>query len=291
VLEADNIVDVIGLRRRPANETRTRQGAVVAGDVTDLGSLRRAVAGMDMAINATSYTGKSHELADAVNHQGTLNLVSACTTHGVPLIQVSTTAIYGSGPHRNLAVGGAKTHPESVISRTRALVDDAVLQAGGTVIRPHLIYGRGDRWFIPTLARIFGHLKARIEGAESLLSVIDAHQLGQLVAGLARIGYSQGGALHSALPAPVATGQILQAISDRIVPLELEPSVSRTAAEPIMEALGLTRHQINLITEDHWYNSEAIWEMAKVPPGTFGISEATASWYRDHLGAVEKTGP
>jgi len=283
VLEADNIVDVIGLTRRPANETQTLRGTFVGGDVTDVGSLRRAMAGMDIAINASSYTGKSRDLADSVNHRGTLNLVSACKTLGVPLIQISTTAIYGSGPHRNLTVGGAEIRPESVVSRARALADDAVLQSGGTVIRPHLIYGPGDRWFIPALAKIFGHLKTRIDGAENLLSVIDAHQLGQLVAGLARVGYSHGGAFHAALPAPVTIGQILRCINDRIVPLELDSSVSREWAEPIMEALGLTRHQINLIAEDHWYNSEAIWEIARVVPVTVGISETTASWYKKYL--------
>lgn len=60
--------------------------------------------------------------------------------------------------------------------------------------------------------------------------------------------------------------------------------------EALIRCQGWIADQTAKSSEDRWYNSEAIWETAKVPPGTFGISESTASWYRTHVGAVQGTG-
>lgn len=282
-LEADNDVDVIGMKRRPASEAEAGGTRVVIGDITDERSLRKAIAGLDVVINAASYTGKSPELADSINRRGPLNLISACQRSGLPLIHMGTTAVYGSGPHRNLPVELAPLHPESVVSRARAVADDAVLQAGGAVVRPHMIFGAGDRWFVPTLTKIFQQLRGSIEGPDCHLSLIDAQQLGQLVAGLATGSQPCQGAFHAASPSAIKLGSILQCIDKRITPLELDRKVSRQDAASRMAALGLSDHQICLITEDHWYDAESVWAAANVKPSALRLTDPVADWYKKHL--------
>lgn len=282
-LVANNNVDVIGMTRRPASEAQMAGVTRVVGDITVAGSFYKALAGVDVVINAASYTGKSPELADAINHSGALNVISACRRNGLPLIHVSTTAVYGSGPHRNLPVDLAALRPESVVSRARAIADDAVLQAGGAVVRPHMVFGEGDRWFVPTLAKIFQQLGGSVDGPDCRLSLIDAEQLGRLVAGLATGAQPCQGPFHAAHPAAIRLSRVLQCIDERITLLDLSPKVSREHAASRMAALGLSRHQIRLITEDHWYDAESIWAAANVKPRSLSLTDSMADWYKQHL--------
>ncbi|WP_181151976.1 MULTISPECIES: NAD(P)-dependent oxidoreductase [unclassified Arthrobacter] len=282
-LESDNKVDVIGMTRRPANEAQAAGTTRVHGDITIEGTLQKALAGVDVVINAASYTGKSPDLADSINRRGPLNLISACRRLGLPLIHMGTTAVYGSGPHRNLPADTAELHPESVVSQARAIADDAVLQAGGVVIRPHMVFGQGDRWFVPTLTKVFQQISGSIDGPDCHLSLIDAEQLGQLVALLATDAQPRQGAFHAAHPSAIRLSQILQWIDQRITPLDLNLKVSREDAVSKMAELGLSGHQIRLISEDHWYDAESIWAATNTKPKPLNLSDSTADWYKSHL--------
>ena len=66
------------MTRRPANEAQAAGTTRVHGDITIEGTLQKALAGVDVVINAASYTGKSPDLADSINRRGPLNLISAC---------------------------------------------------------------------------------------------------------------------------------------------------------------------------------------------------------------------
>ncbi|WP_426765748.1 NAD-dependent epimerase/dehydratase family protein [Pseudarthrobacter sp. 1G09] len=229
------------------------------GDLGDTESIHRALDGVDIVINAASYVGSDRARARMTNATGVQNLVnvwsSAKASH---LIHVSTTAVYGSGPHRGASPADLSYAPESFASGTRAVGDASVLAAGGTVLRPSLVYGVGDRWVVPGLARMFTALGANIDEGGALLSAIDASQLGRLVAALVSSDPPQG-AFHASAPKPITLNELLQLVRAAGHPLQTERSVSLDVALERLVPLKFTEHQIRMIGQDHWYDSAEVW--------------------------------
>lgn len=200
------------LTRRPTGTVSESSVQVCPGDLTDPWSLLRAAEGTAAIINAASYVGRDPQQAGLVNHSGTLNVLDAARQLGITrTIQMSTTSVYGSGPHRGLQESEATYAPESVASASRQQADEAVLEAGGVVIRPNLAYGCGDRWFIPGMVRIVNGLG--LLRSQTRLSVIDAGSLGQLVARAATSSNGLHGVFHAADPAAVSVEDLLVALN------------------------------------------------------------------------------
>jgi len=55
--------------------------------------------------------------------------------------------------HRGASEAGTRVAPATPVSRSRVAAEDAVLDAGGMVLRPMFVYGTGDTRFLPALAR------------------------------------------------------------------------------------------------------------------------------------------
>ena len=127
------------------------------------------------------------------------------------LLYVSTAAVYGPGPFRDLPVNGAPLSPFSPASRTRALAEKFVRDAGGLVVRPHLVYGPGDRWFLPTLTRIVSRLDSIIDGGSAVLSVVDVDLLARSIYELSiEQQFRYGSTLHVNEPVPRTVIDLLE---------------------------------------------------------------------------------
>jgi nucleoside-diphosphate-sugar epimerase len=188
--------------------------------------------------------------------------------------------------------------PASATSRSRLAGERLVLAAGGTVLRPHLVHGEGDRHVVPALVRWIRAVPAWAAFGAARTSLVAVADLAAAIAVLAlnpRLRRPSD-VLHVADPRPVRMRSLVTAVCellDLAVPaasLSLAEHRARTrAALP-----SLTDHQYSLLTRDHWYESDRIWAMTGVSPGPgFGtrLTEA-ASWYRESLGtrlAGEKT--
>ncbi|MFE1500567.1 NAD-dependent epimerase/dehydratase family protein, partial [Streptomyces albidoflavus] len=154
----------------------------VMGDLRDPDSLRRACAGTDVLIHCASAIGGDEELARAVNDEGTRALVDAAVHAGVTrIVALSTASVHGRGPFRAAAPGTLPLAPGSPTSRTRAAGERHVLDAGGTVLRPHLVYGTGDRLLIPGLVRLLAALPGPPDAGNSLHSLIDVDSLARVL--------------------------------------------------------------------------------------------------------------
>jgi nucleoside-diphosphate-sugar epimerase len=257
---------------------------VVTGDLTDPSSLAAATNGIDVVINAASYVGSDPEQAMRVNLNGTLATLRGCEQSSVSrFIQLSTTAVYGSGPHQGVLPWEVIYQPESVASQSRAMGEQAVLAAGGIVIRPNLTYGRGDRWFVPGAVRMFKTLGATIDRGQALISTIDVEDLGILTAALAITPTPISGAFHAANPLPTRLGDLLAYISEHLTELRLQKSASLDEAVRNLKPAGFRPHQINMLGMDHHYLSLELWAIAGHAPQTFHMSPEAISWYRDLL--------
>jgi nucleoside-diphosphate-sugar epimerase len=261
---------------------------ILFGDVTDPDSVSRAVSGSDVVINAASHVGRDPDLARQVNHEGTVAVIRAFqASQARRLIQLSTTAVYGSGPHRGLLASQAAYGPESAVSRSRAAADQAVLAAGGIIIRPSLVHGAGDRWFIPGVVRMFRTLGTTIDDGRAALSLIDVADLGRLVASLAVNALPLAGAFHAADPAPVTLSSLLGTIGRRVAALDVAGSSSLDDAVRALEPAGFRPHQVRMLGMDHHYDAHGLWRLARLQPAGFHLSPEAALWYRTEIA----TGP
>lgn len=261
------------------------QASIYVGDITDFATLGAAMAGADVIVNAASYTGSDPLMATQVNLEGTRNLLEAAAFSGVrEFVQVSTTSVYGTGPHRGETEAALRCAPESAVSSTRASAEQLVLDAGGTVIRAGLTYGAGDRWFIPSLIRMATILGGPVGDGASKLSVIDVEHLGSLIAGMLSADILSAGIgpgpFHAAEPVPVSVGRILRHIEDHVTGPRWSARTDSVSSRALLRKSGFTSHQVALLSEDHWYESGRLWILTDLQPPRFGFSAVAAEWYR-----------
>ena len=193
----------------------------------------------------------------------------------------TTTDPTGDHPHPGLV-----TDPASPTSRSRLAGERLVLAAGGTVLRPHLVHGPGDRHVVPALVRWIQAVPAWAAGGIARTSLVAVADLAAAIAVLALDpGLSRPGeVLHVADPRPESIRTLVTAVCELLglplpaADLPLAEHRARTrAALP-----SLTDHQYSLLTRDHWYESSRIWELTGVTPSP-RLAEA-ADWYRESLG-------
>ncbi|MGX9898998.1 NAD-dependent epimerase/dehydratase family protein [Arthrobacter sp. SA17] len=256
--------------------------SIYAGDITDGDSLNSALAAADTIVNAATYTGKDVLTATQVNLDGTRNLLEAAARNGVSqFIQISTTSVYGTGPHRGEGTS-LPYAPESAASHSRASAERLVLEAGGSVIRTGLIYGPGDKWFIPGLIRMASLLGGPVGDGKSKLSLIDVGHLGQLISVLAGPGSGAGisGPFHAAEPEPVSVARLLLHIQDKVTGPQWSASTDLERSLTLLLDSGFTSHQTALLSQDHWYESDRLWALTGLNPPRFTITAEAALWYR-----------
>ncbi len=261
---------MVALSRKPAAGLRNNNATIATADISVPGSLIRFVADTDVVIHAASYVGSEPGLAHAINEAGTGHVVEQCRQAGVArLIYVSTCSVYGSGPHRGILESEAGYHPASVASASRAVAERLVLGYGGEVVRPNLVFGAGDRWFVPGLLKLMKVAGGWPGDGSGLLSLIGVEALGRLLSGLALAPRQPGRAFHAAYPEPVRVSFLVQSVA-RVFGVEYPKFLGDDErARSALRAAGFSGHQIDLVTEDHWYSSEGLWRISGREPETF----------------------
>ncbi|MFD5156557.1 NAD-dependent epimerase/dehydratase family protein [Streptomyces hawaiiensis] len=258
----------------------------VHGDLCAPPSLRGVCADTDVLVHCATRVGGDAETVQAVNDHGTRALVEEAVRAGVRrIVYVSTAAVLGRGPFRGVRPGEAPIAPASPTSRTRAAAERYVLDAGGLVLRPHLVYGEGDRWVIPGLVWLMKELSATLTGCEALQSMIDVDTLGRAVVAAALSPASGGGVHHVGHPEPVAASDLLAAVCREWeepgggAAVDVATALDRAAGSP------LALHHLGMLTVDHWFVDDAFWKEFDCSPGegfAAGFSRA-APWYRAFL--------
>ena len=130
-------------------------------DVTDLASVRAAVAGHDVVINAAAYTrvddAEAHEdAAYAVNATGAANLGTASAEYGARLVQISTDYVFRGSADRPYAED-EPFDPLSAYGRTKAEGERLARAAnpeGTFVVRTAWLYGAHGPNFAKTMLRL-----------------------------------------------------------------------------------------------------------------------------------------
>lgn len=153
----------------------TRAGvACYAGDITDGHAVQNALRDADLVIHVAANLDvwDGYARHHAVNVEGTQNVIQACRSSGIRRL------IYTSSPSVVLDEQDARHMDEaapypkkylSAYAETKAFAEQLVLNANApdlaTVsLRPHFIWGPGDRQFFPRLAKLSRENRLRIVG-------------------------------------------------------------------------------------------------------------------------------
>jgi 2-alkyl-3-oxoalkanoate reductase len=267
-------------------------GDVIRADLTDAGSLAGCCDGIDVLVHLASASGRDPGPCQAVNVTGTQNLLAEAARAGVrEVIYVSTAAVHGRGPHRNLTES-ARPAPVSVASRSKRRAEEAVLAAGGIVLRPFFTYGVGDRWFVPTVLRWL-RTGVWLDGGRARQSVVAVEDLGAVVAAAARRPQAfTGSPFHVCEPQPVRTRDLLLALA-RLY--RLQPPRLSVPAGLTLTALRLSRRRqlerrLELLGVEHTYQSERVWTAAGARPGPAMLDrlDRYAPWYEPFARAARQ---
>ncbi|MDF0531100.1 NAD(P)-dependent oxidoreductase [Tsukamurella sp. 8F] len=160
-------------RRVPSQPGRSR---VITRNIADPASIRGITVGADAVLHlAHAITGPVERLV-AVNDVGARTIAHEAATTATRLVAVSTAAVYGHALSPGVDIHQLREAPGSAVSATRTAGDKHIVDAGGTVVRPHLVLGAGDRWVIPRAADLVARFGWAITG-DAVHSVIDVDDL------------------------------------------------------------------------------------------------------------------
>lgn len=157
----------------PPSQELPENVTFVQGDVRHFAQVEKAVTNVDCVFHIASYGMSGREqlnwqLIEAVNIQGTENILKACTVHGVSRLVYTSTfnVVFGGQVIENgdesLPYLPLHLHPDHY-SRTKSLAEMAVLKANGTALcngfgvlrtcalRPAGIYGPGEQRHLPRI--------------------------------------------------------------------------------------------------------------------------------------------
>ncbi|KAA6211411.1 NAD-dependent epimerase/dehydratase family protein [Streptomyces filamentosus] len=269
---------------RPAVET-------VRGDLRDPASLRRACAGADAVVHCASAIGGGEETLRAVNEHGTRDLVDAAVRAGVRrIVALGTASVHGRGPFRAAAPDALPLAPVSATSRSRAAGERYVRDAGGTVLRPHLVYGTGDRYVVPGLLLLLAALPGPLARTGTLHSAVEAGSLGDALLGAALSPATRPGAYGLSHPDPVSDAELTAALEPLLperVRASRGPAVGFAEARALLAGNPVAAHHLEMFGLDHWFADERPWtDFGRGPgPGFTAAFPRHLDWYRRLLAA------
>lgn len=272
----------VGVRRLARRPIGSAAGLVV-GDVRDTDAVAEAVSGVSTVVHCAAYVGKVVKLHHDVNVGGTRNLLRAAERNGVRrVVYLSTSGVYGGQLGYGQREGEIPVSPQSSLSRSRRRAEELVLEAGGIVVRPHIVYGPGDRRVITALLGAMRQLNAWIGNPEARISTIPVEQLGRLVASLGFPGAeSESGVYHAAWARPTRIRDVIIPIYEAAgVPLP-RGSISPRRAEELYPAIAAW--QFGMISRDNWFDSSRIWEVAQLAEPSTTMGPVARNYYRNVL--------
>ncbi|MFD7874014.1 NAD-dependent epimerase/dehydratase family protein [Streptomyces sp. NPDC059766] len=265
-----------------------REAVTVEADLGDPGSLRGVCAGVDVLLHCAARIGGGPQDNESVNARGTQALVAEARRAGVSrIVQISTASVYGRGTYRRARPEDLVRNPQSPTSATRAVAEDAVLAADGIVLRPHLVHGPGDLWFVPGLSGLLRALPGTVEGWTARLSVVSVHDLARLavMAGLAPRPSLTASVYHVAPAEPVTARDLLRAVADCAGLTWPERELTVRQAQDLLDGEPRLRHALGMLVTDHWFDGGPLWsDLAAAPGPDFAQAFSRYTpWYRTVL--------
>jgi 2-alkyl-3-oxoalkanoate reductase len=184
------------LSRRPLPELAARGAEVILGDLHDRTALARGCQGTDTVFHVAGRVGVWGPPDDffRVNVEGTRNVIVACRDAKVPrLVYTSSpSVVYNGGDLAGLDESAPLcTAAPCAYPTSKAAAEKLVLAANDrslatVALRPHLVWGPGDKNVVPRILALARARKLKIVGSgrnrvdiTHITNVVDAHLLAE----------------------------------------------------------------------------------------------------------------
>ncbi|BCY11901.1 dTDP-4-dehydrorhamnose reductase [Actinoplanes sp. L3-i22] len=213
-------------------------------DITSADAVRDAVDGVDVVLNTAAWTDvdgaeTAEAAATAVNGHGVRNLASAA---GKRLIHISTDYVFDGTATTPIPEDAARA-PLNAYGRGKAVGEEAVLAAGGFVVRTAWLYGVHGPNFVRTMLRLAAD--------RNTLDVVDdqvgpptwSYALATQLVALARSG-AEPGVYHGTAAGSTSWFGLARAVFEEagLDPSRVRPTTSdrfvRPARRPAYSVLG-----------------------------------------------------
>lgn len=191
------------LSRRPLPELAARGADVILGDLHDRAALARGCQGADTVFHVAGRVGVWGPADDffRVNVEGTRHVIAACRDAKVPrLVYTSSpSVVYNGGDLAGLDESAPLcTEAPCAYPTSKAAAEKLVLATNDAslatvALRPHLVWGPGDKNVVPRILALARAGKLKIVGSgrnkvdiTHISNVVDAHLLAELALGKAQ---------------------------------------------------------------------------------------------------------
>lgn len=153
-----------------------------------------------------------------------------------------------------------------------------MLAQSGVVVRPNMVVGAGDTWFLLPLLALLGQLGAWIEDGRPRVSAVNVATLGAVIAALAT-EQDATGVYHVADPKPASVRELVAPVLAYIDVPEPSRSITINAARQLLLPRGVRESQLAIIARDNWFDTDRIWRLLpRLQPTTLLTMEDVA-WY------------
>jgi len=223
---------------------------VVAGDVRDHDSVRRALAGADVVFHLAALVGIPYSYVTPqayvrTNVDGALHVLEAAREHGVArVVLTSTSEVYGTARR----VPMDETHPvrcQSPYAATKAAADQLALAYHGAfgvpvvLARPFNAYGprQSDRALVPTvIAQLHAGERVRLGNLHPTRDFTFVDDVVRAFVAIAGADALVGEAVHVGSGSEHSVGEVVRTIArlmGRTVVVEAEPERRRPATSEV----------------------------------------------------------
>jgi len=302
---------VRALVRRPdgAGLLSARGVQVIAGDLLEPRSMCMAARGCQIIVHTAASIGSGANEAPfiAANVRGTEHIVRAAESAGARLVLVSTTAVFGQQRYRDTPTDECAPLPalanQDAYARSKQAAERIVLDARregriwASVVRPPVMYGVGDRQFVPRIGRVLERgLFPLVDGGRARLSLVHAEAVADGAIRAALSDVAEGKVYHLTDDFTVTVADLVRLAAEGLDRRIRTPRVPMRVARAGFACLGLglrlagradlARHApgtLAMLTRDNPFTSararsELGWA-PRIRPET-GIPEAFR-WWRD----------
>jgi nucleoside-diphosphate-sugar epimerase len=153
----------------------------IQGDICDKTAIEHALQGVDLVFHTAAKAGIWGNYSDyyKTNVTGTQNVIAGCKKHHASrLIYTSSPSVVFSGTDMegvNESVPYPKTY-HAYYPQTKAMAEQVVIKATGQdlmtiILRPHLIWGPGDKHFVPRIIARANRL-IRVGNGKNLIDTV-----------------------------------------------------------------------------------------------------------------------
>lgn len=274
------------LARRPLPELEKLGARAISGDLDDTAALARGMEGAGTVFHVAGRVGVWGPDEDffSVNFAGTNNVIAACRAAHVPrLVYTSSPSVVFNGgdlagvdESAPLCTAAPCAYPTSKAAAERLVTaaNDATLAT--VSLRPHLVWGPGDKNIIPRVLKLARAGRLKIIGpgrnlvdCTHITNVVDAHLLAE-EALFASTGTARGRAYFITNGEPVVLwdwiNELLRCLGEKPVEKHIALATAYRAAgvlEFLWRVLPLkgepptTRFVVKELATDHWFKIDA----------------------------------